>query len=121
MAAFALAVPLSSTSSIPIRCSSQNVRNSGKSNLNVSRSGGGAIGNVMEVVKKDMNFIKEGFGKGVEWANKAFRIPQVAKKVDDVVWLRNLENPEAVFPSQAPSWPQPHYPGLILLPIQWVL
>lgn len=112
MAAFALAVPLSSTSSIPIRCSSQNVRNSSKNKHNVIRSGGGAIGNVIEVVKKDMNFIKEGYGKGVEWANTTFRIPQVAKKVDDVIWLRNLENPEADVPSQAPSWPQPHYPGL---------
>lgn len=112
MAAFALAVPLSSTSSIPILCSTQNVRNSSKNKQNVIGSGGDAIGNVMEVVKKDMKYIKEGFGKGVEWANKTLRIPQVAKKVDDFIWLRNLENPETVFPSQAPSWPQPHYPDL---------
>lgn len=76
-----------------------------------------ALGNfdhMAHVVSKDMEFLKRGIDKGVAWANDAFRIPQIAKKVDDLVWLRNLEDPLAASVS-APSWPQPRYPGRNLL------
>ncbi|XP_027367938.1 uncharacterized protein LOC113873812 [Abrus precatorius] len=73
-----------------------------------------ALGNFThfaEVVRKDMKFLKKGIDNGVAWAHEAFRIPQVAKKIDDLVWLRNLEDPLA--PAFcAPSWPQHWYPGL---------
>lgn len=69
------------------------------------------FGHFGQVVRKDMEFLKRGFNNGVEWANDAFRIPQIAKKVDDFVWLRNLENPQATSFS-TPSWPEPWYPGL---------
>ncbi|KAB2598081.1 aarF domain-containing protein kinase [Pyrus ussuriensis x Pyrus communis] len=71
----------------------------------------GDFGHLGEVVRKDLEFLKTGIGRGIEWANKAFRIPEVSKAVDDVVWLRNLEDPDAP-PSPAPSWPQPAYPEL---------
>ncbi|KAK7279667.1 hypothetical protein RJT34_24723 [Clitoria ternatea] len=73
-----------------------------------------AFGNLThfaDVVRKDVEFLKRGFDNGVAWANETFRIPQVAKKIDDVVWLRNLEDPHAPTCSP-PSWPQPWYPGL---------
>lgn len=70
----------------------------------------GDFGHLGQVVRKDLEFLKTGIGRGIEWANKAFRIPEVSKAVDDVVWLRNLEDPDAP-PSPAPSWPQPAYPG----------
>ncbi|KAK4356035.1 hypothetical protein RND71_025006 [Anisodus tanguticus] len=68
-----------------------------------------AIGKVTEVVKKDAEFIKEGIGKGLQWANKTFRIPKLTKSLDDLIWLRHVEDPRAS--SNAPSWPHPHYPA----------
>ncbi|KAE9611418.1 hypothetical protein Lal_00011666 [Lupinus albus] len=62
-------------------------------------------------VSKDVEFIKRGIGNGVAWANETFRIPQLAEKVDQLVWLRYLEDPIAP-PSPPPSLPQPWYPGL---------
>jgi len=72
----------------------------------------GNFGHFGQVVRKDMEFLKRGFNNGVAWANDAFRIPQIAKKVDDLVWLRNLEDPQATSFS-TPSWPEPWYPGTI--------
>ncbi|KAI3470454.1 hypothetical protein Pfo_027117 [Paulownia fortunei] len=72
---------------------------------------GGGLGNFMEVVQKDVAFLKAGFGKGLKWANKAFRIPEVSKSVEDLIWLRNIEDPQASF-FRFPSWPQPYYPEL---------
>ncbi|XP_030488656.2 uncharacterized protein LOC115705459 [Cannabis sativa] len=71
----------------------------------------GDFGHFASVVGKDVEFIKTGIGKGLKWANKAFRIPEVSKAVDDVVWLRHLEDPNAS-PQPVPSWPQPSYPEL---------
>lgn len=71
-----------------------------------------AIGNVTEVVKKDAEFIKRGIGKGMQWANKAFGIPKLTKSLDNFIWLRHVEDPRAsVTVSDAPTCPQPHYPG----------
>jgi len=70
----------------------------------------GNFGHFGQVVRKDMEFLKRGFNNGVAWANDACRIPQIAKKVDDLVWLRNLEDPQATSFS-TPSWPEPWYPG----------
>lgn len=75
------------------------------------RKNGGALGNVMEVVQKDVSFLKDGFSKGLDWANKAFRVPEVSKSVEDFVWLRNAEDPQAAL-LRFPSWPQPCYPEL---------
>ncbi|XP_058770011.1 uncharacterized protein LOC131643727 [Vicia villosa] len=71
----------------------------------------GNFGHFGQVVRKDMDFLKRGFNNGVAWANEAFRIPQITKKIDEVVWLRNLEDPLASNFSN-PSWPEPWYPGL---------
>ncbi|TYI62468.1 hypothetical protein E1A91_D10G246300v1 [Gossypium mustelinum] len=65
-----------------------------------------------DVVRRDMDFLKKGVQRGVEWANETFRIPQAKKAVDDVVWLRNLEDPNFSPPAQPPLWPQPCYPAL---------
>ncbi|KAJ8765850.1 hypothetical protein K2173_020366 [Erythroxylum novogranatense] len=64
-----------------------------------------------DVVLKDVDFLKKTIGRGVDWANKAFRIPQVLKTLDDTLWLRHLEDPTAP-PLQPQSWPQPYYPEL---------
>ncbi|GAA0150599.1 hypothetical protein LIER_09510 [Lithospermum erythrorhizon] len=68
--------------------------------------------NIGELVNKDLSFIKKGIGKGISWANEAFRIPQIMKSVDDVIWLRHLENKQNGFDVKTPSWPQPSYPEL---------
>ncbi|KAK9019492.1 hypothetical protein V6N11_054010 [Hibiscus sabdariffa] len=65
-----------------------------------------------DVVRRDMEFLKKGVKRGVEWANETFRISQAKKAVDDVVWLRNLEDPNLSPPPQPPLWPQPYYPEL---------
>ncbi|CAN1798514.1 Uncharacterized protein sll0005 [Linum perenne] len=73
-----------------------------------------AVGNFShfgEVVRKDFAFLKKGIGKGFDWASDVFKLPQVAKAVDDVVWMRNLEDPEATT-MEKQTWPQPHYPEL---------
>ncbi|XP_047166084.1 uncharacterized protein slr1919 [Vigna umbellata] len=71
----------------------------------------GDFSHFAQVVRKDVEFLKRGIDNGVAWANHTFRIPQVAKKIDDVVWLRHLEDPHSP-PYPSPSWPQPWYPGL---------
>ncbi|XP_047319768.1 uncharacterized protein slr1919 [Impatiens glandulifera] len=72
---------------------------------------GGRFEHFFEVVKKDATFLKKKITRGVDWANGALRIPQISRTLDDVIWLRNLEDPQAP-PLQDPSWPQPHYPEL---------
>ncbi|KAE7996938.1 hypothetical protein FH972_001614 [Carpinus fangiana] len=71
----------------------------------------GSMGHLAEVVRKDVEFLKKGIGRGVEWANEALHIPRVFKTLDDVLWLRNLEEPHAP-PLEPRSWPQPFYPEL---------
>lgn len=91
--------------------SSRNTRAQSKRKQQKQHRAVGNFGHFADVVRKDMGFIKRGIDKGVAWANDAFRIPQLAKKVDDLVWLRNLEDPLAATSYSAPSWPQPWYPG----------
>ncbi|GAY49580.1 hypothetical protein CUMW_120180 [Citrus unshiu] len=67
-----------------------------------------------DAVRKDMEFLKKRIGKGIGWANQTFRLPQVSKTLDDVLWLRNLEDPRAA-ELEPCDWPQPSYPGLIWL------
>ncbi|KAF3433920.1 hypothetical protein FNV43_RR25023 [Rhamnella rubrinervis] len=71
----------------------------------------GDFGHLAGVVRKDVEFLKKRIGKGIEWANEALRIPQLSKTLDDVLWLRGLEDPRAPL-EQPPSWPQPCYPEL---------
>ncbi|XP_050209430.1 uncharacterized protein LOC126660133 [Mercurialis annua] len=74
------------------------------------------IGNLSyfgETVRKDFDFIKKGMSKGVDWANDAFKLPQVFKTLDDFIWLKNLEDPNhSNAPLQPQSWPETSYPGL---------
>ncbi|CAN1237894.1 Uncharacterized protein sll0005 [Linum grandiflorum] len=73
-----------------------------------------AIGNFShfgEVVRKDFAFLKKGIGKGINWANDVFKLPQVAKVVDDVVWMRHLEDPQSAA-MEKQTLPQPYYPEL---------
>ncbi|XP_030451070.1 uncharacterized protein LOC115673125 [Syzygium oleosum] len=62
-------------------------------------------------IKKDASFLKKRIGRGIEWANEAFRIPLFAKTLDDVLWLRVLESPDAP-PVEDRPWPRPCYPEL---------
>ncbi|XWS07937.1 hypothetical protein CRYUN_Cryun41cG0034100 [Craigia yunnanensis] len=65
-----------------------------------------------DAVRRDMEFLKKGVKRGAEWANETFRIPQVKKALNDIVWLRNFEDPHFSPPEQSPLWPQPYYPEL---------
>ncbi|KAJ4828689.1 hypothetical protein Tsubulata_030758 [Turnera subulata] len=65
-----------------------------------------------DTVRKDFQFLKKGIKRGLDWANVTFRVPEVSRAVDDVVWLRHLEDPHAPPSQTSPSWPQPSYPGL---------
>ncbi|XP_024466384.1 uncharacterized protein LOC7458653 isoform X3 [Populus trichocarpa] len=80
----------------------------------LKRQGVRVVGNFShfgDTVGKDFEFIKKGINKGMDWANEAFRIPQVSKTLDDILWLRNLEDHNSP-PIEPQSWPQPSYPGL---------
>ncbi|GER43244.1 protein kinase superfamily protein [Striga asiatica] len=113
----------SAISPVPVICSARATQSTKRSPLKrdsksvgldkeqrPSRNGGG-LRNVVEVVQKDIAFLKAGFSKGLRWANKAFRVPEVSKSVEDLIWLRNVEDPQAVS-SGFPSWPEPYYPEL---------
>jgi aarF domain-containing kinase len=79
----------------------------------LKRQGVRVVGNFShfgDTVGKDFEFIKKGINKGMDWANEAFRIPQVSKTLDDILWLRNLEDHNSP-PIEPQSWPQPSYPG----------
>ncbi|XP_052199023.1 uncharacterized protein LOC127806070 isoform X2 [Diospyros lotus] len=87
-----------------------------KKNSTAQRQGGviGNFGHLGNVVRKDLEFLKNGIGKAMEWANGAFRVPQLSKALDDVVWLRPLEDRRYSPPSPPLSWPSPspYYPEL---------
>ncbi|RWR81487.1 hypothetical protein CKAN_01017300 [Cinnamomum micranthum f. kanehirae] len=59
-----------------------------------------------KIVRKDKDFITQ----KLEWA-KAVRFPALSKSLEDVFWLRRLEDPTAHSRPQI-QWPQPSYPGL---------
>lgn len=113
----------SASSLMPVLCSVQTTprfRKTHQNNINKNNTSagkqklsnnGGPVENLVEVVQKDVLFLRTGINKGLQWANKAFRIPQFTKSVEDLVWLRNVEDPQASF-LQFPSWPQPYYPEL---------
>uniref|UniRef100_A0A5B7BW00 Protein kinase domain-containing protein n=1 Tax=Davidia involucrata TaxID=16924 RepID=A0A5B7BW00_DAVIN len=71
----------------------------------------GNFGHFVQVVRKDMEFLKKRISKGVGWANEALHLPLLSRTLDDVMWLRNLEDPHAP-PLPPSSWPQPYYPEL---------
>ncbi|KAF3969324.1 hypothetical protein CMV_006874 [Castanea mollissima] len=71
----------------------------------------GNLGHLGEVVRKDMDFLKKGIRRGMEWANEALQVRRVSKTLDDLLWLRHLEEPQAP-PLQPRPWPQPSYPEL---------
>ncbi|KAG8390638.1 hypothetical protein BUALT_Bualt01G0104300 [Buddleja alternifolia] len=107
------------SSLVPVLCSAQTTPRIRKNHLNKSvdsnkqklSKNGGAVGNIVEVVQKDVAFLKIGVSKGLQWANRAFRIPEVSKSVEDLIWLRNVEDPQASC-YRFPTWPQPYYPEL---------
>ena len=70
----------------------------------------GNLGHLGEVVRKDMDFLKKGIRRGMEWANEALQVRRVSKTLDDLLWLRHLEEPQAP-PLEPRPWPQPCYPG----------
>lgn len=75
------------------------------------KRGAGNFSHFTQAIRKDVEFIKKGISKSVEWANETFRIPMVSRKIDDFIWLRNLEDPQAP-PFSSPFWPQHWYPEL---------
>ncbi|QHN78958.1 uncharacterized protein DS421_19g665940 [Arachis hypogaea] len=106
--------PISSLLSVRATASSGLVPHNNHKKQKHHKKKPGAFGNFSHfanVVRKDVDFLKRGIDSGVTWASETFRIPQVAKKIDDIVWLRHLEDPLAP-PYSSPSWPQPWYPGL---------
>lgn len=110
--AAALAAPLAPqiSSHKKVWASSGTIRKN--SNAQMQKLEKNALRNVTEVVRKDAEFIKKGIGKGLQWANKTFRMPKLTKSLDDFIWLRHVEEPGVSSEvSDAPSWPQPRYPG----------
>lgn len=67
-----------------------------------------------QIVRKDKDFITQ----KLEWA-KTVRFPALSKSLEDVFWLRRLEDPTAHSRPQI-QWPQPSYPGSISLPLSHV-
>ncbi|KAJ7975079.1 Protein kinase superfamily protein [Quillaja saponaria] len=107
-----MATAMASPSSVPISVmdSLRAIKTRARSEQKQKR----AVGNfshLAQVVRKDMEFLKGGITRGIEWANDALHIPQISRTLDDLLWLRNLEDPLAP-PLTATSWPQPSYPAL---------
>uniref|UniRef100_A0A1J3HHL7 Protein kinase domain-containing protein n=1 Tax=Noccaea caerulescens TaxID=107243 RepID=A0A1J3HHL7_NOCCA len=69
------------------------------------------LGHVADVVRHDVEFLKNKIGIGIKWANEAFRVPEVKKTAEELFWLRHLEDHVSP-PLEPPSWPQPSYSGL---------
>ncbi|KAL6980378.1 hypothetical protein U1Q18_022021 [Sarracenia purpurea var. burkii] len=72
----------------------------------------GNLGNLVQVVRKDVEFLKNRVSKGVDWAYTALRVPYLSKALDDVIWLRNIEEDPHSPPLPPLSWPRPFYPEL---------
>ncbi|KAK6929208.1 TMEM115/Pdh1/Rbl19 [Dillenia turbinata] len=101
------------TSSLPISICSSSSSISQKRRRIRSRTVGisGNFSHFVYVVRKDAEFLKNNVKRGIEWANEALRLPQVARKIDDAIWLRDLEDPLCP-PFQPKPFPQPWYPEL---------
>ncbi|KAL0711001.1 hypothetical protein Bca4012_017979 [Brassica carinata] len=69
------------------------------------------LSHVADIVRSDVEFLKNKIGIGIKWANVAFRVPEVTKSAEEVFWLRHLED-SASPPLEQPSLPQPSYSGL---------
>ncbi|KZV24276.1 hypothetical protein F511_01758 [Dorcoceras hygrometricum] len=105
-----------STSAFPrVRKKHHSHKSSGDVDFNNQKLGriGGAPGNFVEVVRSDVRIISKRLSKGLQRAAKAFRIREISKSVEDLIWLRNVEDPHASS-LRFPSWPQqPYYPELL--------
>ncbi|KAI3758073.1 hypothetical protein L6452_05620 [Arctium lappa] len=83
-----------------------------KRRRNNCRAVAGNFGHFVQVVKKDVDFLKKNISAGINWTSGVIGFPEISKKVDEFVWLRNLEDPHYSAQVQSPSWPQPYYPEL---------
>ncbi|XLS98369.1 hypothetical protein HN51_041104 [Arachis hypogaea] len=65
------------------------------------------------LVNEAIGVAREGFGMEHQRfiPDEDIGLYEVAKKIDDIVWLRHLEDPLAPPYSSLP-WPQPWYPGV---------
>ncbi|KAK9168875.1 hypothetical protein Syun_001015 [Stephania yunnanensis] len=76
------------------------------------RGGLGVVCNLthfVDAVRKDMDFVKRNLGR----ASEALHLPKLAKSLENLLWLRNLENPrDSSFGLPQPLRPpNPCYPG----------
>ncbi|XP_071710350.1 uncharacterized protein [Rutidosis leptorrhynchoides] len=105
-----------SASSIPASVLCSTSQSSSKRPNNRSRNNfravAGNLGHFVQIVKNDVDIIKRNISRGISWTSDAIRFPEISKKVDEVVWLRNLEDPKYSDEFQSPCWPQPYYPEL---------
>jgi aarF domain-containing kinase len=69
------------------------------------------LGHFADVVRNDVDFLKNKIGIGLRWANEAFRVPEVTKSAEELFWLRHLEDHTSQN-LKSQSWPQPSYSGL---------
>lgn len=94
-------------------CATQSTsKRTNKRSRNNCRAAAGNFGHFVQVVKKDVDFLKKNISAGLNWTSEAIGFPEISKKVDEFVWLRNLEDPHYSPEFQSPSWPQPYYPEL---------
>lgn len=119
-------MPAVTTAALPVLCVTgadwkTNKKNNSDSNSdsnynqrNQIRVAKGNFGHFGQVVSKDVEFLKSKVSKGLEWANEAFRVPKISKTIDDFIWMRPLEDPDAP-PFQFPAWPVPCYPGCCVI------
>lgn len=73
------------------------------------RAVAGNLGHFVQVVKKDVDIIKKNVSAGANWMSKVTRFPEISKKVEEFIWLRNFEYPN--YHNHEPSWPNPYYQG----------
>ncbi|XP_023639626.1 uncharacterized protein LOC17888000 isoform X2 [Capsella rubella] len=70
------------------------------------------LGHFADVVRNDVDYLKNKIGVGLRWANEAFRVPEVTKSAEELFWLRHLEDHHASKNVEKQAWPQPSYSGL---------
>lgn len=70
------------------------------------------LGHFADVVRNDVDFLKNKIRIGLRWANEAFRVPEVTKSAEELFWLRHLED-HASPNLEKQAWPQPSYSGLV--------
>lgn len=106
--------------SIPPSARRRAPQSSSRRKIKRCRAVAGNLGHFVQIVKNDVCIMKKNVSTGINWTSRVIGFPEISKKLEEVVWLRNLEDPH-YSEFHSPCWPQPYYPGFFFHFIQSVL